>query len=366
MPILHRYLVREVVAHFVTVTGVLFVILVSSQLAKVLTQAASNQFPPGAILSLLGLMSLRYLPNLVPLGLFLGAVLALGRLYHDSEITAMQACGVGVRKLCAPVLAVALSVAVMLAGLGLWIGPYAVGRIQEIKAQALRDSRLASLEPQRFRPIAGDAVYYAERVDDDGVLHNVFLQRRVGDKVEIAVAPRAEQRGAGLEQQTFVLYDGERYEGVPGSNEFRIARFKEFNLPVRMQGLERSAERTDAKSSLALLLGDDPREHAELHARLAGPLMAVVLAVLAVPLSRLRPRQGRYANIGVALLASFLYMMATRFGTAWIETSRIPAAFGLWWLHAAVLGVAVWLLLLQDPLGSAGLSSKTTDDKPAA
>jgi lipopolysaccharide export system permease protein len=352
MRILNRYLIREVVLHFITVTGGLFVILVSSQLAKVLTQAASNQFPPGAVLSLLGLMSLRYLPNLVPLGLFLGAVLALGRLYHDSEITAMQACGVGVRKLCVPVLAVAAAAAVLLAGLGLWIGPYAVSRIQDIRTQALRDARLASLEPQRFRSIAGDTVYYAERVDEDGVLHNVFVQRRVGDKVEIAVAPRAEQRGAGLELQIFVLYDGEQYEGVPGSSEFRISRFKEFNLPVRMQGLERRVERPDAKGSLALVLSNDPRDHAELHARLAGPLMTLVLGVLAVPLSRLRPRQGRYANIGVALLASFLYLMATRVGSTWIEVGRIPAVFGLWWLHAIVLGVAVWLLLIQDPLGN--------------
>jgi lipopolysaccharide export system permease protein len=195
-------------------------------------------------------------------------------------------------------------------------------------------------------------VYYAERVDKDGVLHNVFVQRRIGDKVEIAVAPRAEQRGAGLEQQIFVLYDGERYEGVPGSSEFRIARFKEFNLPVRLKGLERSVERVEAKSSLDLLSSKDVREHAELHARLAGPLMTLVLGVLAVPLSRLRPRQGRYANMGVALLACFLYLMATRVGTTWIEVGRVPAVLGLWWLHGAILAIAVWLLLMQDPIGA--------------
>jgi lipopolysaccharide export system permease protein len=305
------------------------------------------------VLSLLGLMSLRYLPNLVPLGLFLGAILALGRLYHDSEITAMQACGVGMRRLCRPVLVVAVSVAVLLAGLALWIGPHAVGRIQTIRAQAFREARLASLEPQRFSRVAGDAVYYAERVDSDGLLHNVFVQRRVGDRVEVAVAPRAEQRGAGQEQQIFVLYDGERYEGVPGSSEFRIARFKELGLPVRMPGLEQDVQHADSKSSLSLLASGDLRERAEFQARLAGPLMTIVLGVLAVPLAKLRPRQGRYANVGIALLASFLYLMATRLGATWIESARIPAALGLWWLHALVLGIAVWLLLYQDPLQAA-------------
>jgi lipopolysaccharide export system permease protein len=270
-------------------------------------------------------------------------------MYHDSEITAMQACGIGVRRLCVPVVTVAVCVAVLLAGLALWIGPRAVGRIQDIRAQALRDARLASLEPQRFRSIAGDAVYYAERVDADGVLHNVFVQRRVGERVEVAVAPRAEQRGAGQEQQMFVLYKGELYKGVPGSGEFEITRFAELQMPVRLPGMERGAQRADSKTSLQLWLGGDPREYAELHSRIAGPLMTVVLAILAVPLSRLRPRQGRYANVGVALLACFLYLMATRFGTTWIESTRVPAALGLWWLHALVLAIAVWLLLRQDP-----------------
>src|SRR5262245_48253451 len=252
MPIIHRYVVREVLLHFVTVTGVLFVILVSSQLAKVLTQAASNQFPPGAVLALLGLMSLRYLPSLVPLGLFLGAILALGRLYHDSEITAMQACGVGVRRLCVPVLTVACMAAVLLAGLSLWIGPHAVARIQDIRAQALRDARLASLEPQRFRSISGDAVYYAERIDENGLLHNVFVQRRVGEEVQIAVAPFAEQRGAGQEQQAFVLYKGVLYKGIPGTGKFSVQRGEEIEMPIRMPGLERSMRRADSMSTWEL------------------------------------------------------------------------------------------------------------------
>src|SRR5215831_15833305 len=252
MPIVRRYLIREVLLHFVTVTGVLFVILVSSQLAKALTEAAANQFPLHVVMSFLGLMSLRYLPELVPLGLFLGTILALGRLYHDSEIAALQACGVGVRQLSIPVLIVAGATAIVLAILSLWAAPQAVGRIQQIRLQAFRDARLANLESQRFKPIGAETVYYAESVDRAGILHNVFVQHRVGEKIEIAVAPRAEQRGAGTEQQTFVLYDGEYYEGVPGSADFRIAPFAELGFPVRLPGLDQGVQRIDAKSSAEL------------------------------------------------------------------------------------------------------------------
>jgi lipopolysaccharide export system permease protein len=241
-------------------------------------------------------------------------------------------------------------VAVVLAGLSLWIAPKAAGRIQQIRVQALRDARLASLESQRFRSFAGDTVYYAERVDEDGVLHNVFVQRRVGERVEITVAPRAEQRGAGSEQQTFVLYDGDHYEGVPGNGDFIHWGFAELGFPVRLPGMEPGMQRIDSKSSAELWSTDIPAERAELHARLASPVMVLVLGILAVPLARLRPRQGRYSNMGLALLACFLYLMAVRFGATWIEQATLPPALGLWWLHGLVLTIALVLLFRQDPL----------------
>src|SRR5574339_406734 len=99
MRILHRYILREIALNFVAVTGVLAVILVSFRIAKVLDMAASNQFPSNVVMSLIGLMSITELTVLMPIGLFLAVMLALGRLYHDSEMAAVQTCGVGVRQL---------------------------------------------------------------------------------------------------------------------------------------------------------------------------------------------------------------------------------------------------------------------------
>ena len=92
---LDRYLLREVTWTFIAVTGVLLVVLMSNQFARVLGQAAQNDFPGVVVATLIGLTTLQYLTVLVPIGLFLGIVLALGRLYHESEMTAMNACGVG-------------------------------------------------------------------------------------------------------------------------------------------------------------------------------------------------------------------------------------------------------------------------------
>lgn len=353
MSILNRYILREIALHFVAVTGVLFVILAALQFAKVLYEAASNQFSRGVVLSLLGLTSLQYLIVLVPIGFFLAILLAIGRFYHDSEMAAMQACGVGPRQLFRPVTALGALIIGVLAWLSFSVVPHAAGRAHEIRLEALREARFASLEPQRFLSFAGgDAVYYAESVDKDGILYNVFVQRRVGDKIEVVTAKRAEQRGVGESQQTFILYDGERYEGVPGSGEFRIVRFGEHGIPVHLPMLAAGATRIETKPTMTVVSSSDPLDRAEFEQRLSVPLMTMVLAIIAVPLARLRPRQGRYSKMGLALLAYFIYLLLIKSARVWVEQQTVPTVIGMWWLHAIALSLALWLLLRQDPIGA--------------
>jgi lipopolysaccharide export system permease protein len=350
MRVLDRYLLREIAVHFVAVTGVLFVILVSFQIGKVLSQAADNQFPRDVVVSLIGLTSIRYLKELVPLGMFLAAMLALGRLYHDSEISALQAAGLGVRRLLRPVFLLGVAVAALLAWLAFWVAPSAAGRAEQLRVQAIREARLAGLEPQHFGSFAGgDVVYYAESVDSAGVLYNVFVQRRVGDKVSVTLAKRAEQLGIGEVKQTFLLYDGEHYEGIPGSGQFRISRFAEFGYPIELPTATGRGARIEAKPTQELLPFEQPADRAELEGRLAAPLMALVLTILAAPLSRLRPRQGRYAKIGLALLAYFLYLVALNTTRVWVEKQTALGMLGQIWVHGVALAFAAWLLFRQDP-----------------
>ena len=165
---LDRYLLREVTWTFVAVTGVLLVVLLSNQFARVLGQAAQNDFPGKVVATLIGLTTLQQLTVLVPIGLFLGIVLALGRLYHESEMTAMNACGVGPLRVLRPLALLTLVIAAFLALLSFKIVPEAWSESNRLRIEALRAAQFGALEPGRFRSFAGgDAVFYAERVDDE-------------------------------------------------------------------------------------------------------------------------------------------------------------------------------------------------------
>lgn len=364
---LDRYIFREVAITWIAVTGVLLVILLANQLARVLSQAAANDFPRDVVLALIGLTSTAYLSLIVPIGFFLAIILALGRLYHESEMAAIQSCGVGPAGLFRPIGVLAVGVVALLAWLSFIAVPQASARAQAIRAEALRDAQFGLLEPGRFRTFGGGRiVFYAERVDSNGILHNVnvFIERRperpvtdadspdtAPDRFEIWSATRAEQRGAGQAEQTFVLYDGERYEGVPGEGQFRVIRFSEGGIPVRLGEMTGSTPRAEMKSTAELLASSSTNDAAELQWRMSTPVTAVVLMLLAVPLARLRPRQGRFGKIGIAMLVYFLYSQSLAAGRTWLEGGVLPSAVGVWWIHAIALCIAVWLLARQSPPG---------------
>jgi len=342
MRIIERYIFREVLQSWIGVTAVLLIILLSNQLATVLSRAASGGFPGNIVLVLLWLTSLEQMVVLVPIGLFLAIMLALGRLYHESEMTAMQACGLGNRALLRPVLVLAVMAAGLLAWLAFQVVPQSAQRALDIRGQALREARFARLEPGKFRSFSGNSniVFYAESVDEQDVLHNVYAERAIGPKLEIWTAKRAEQRGVGDQQQTFVLYDGQRYEGVPGSSEFRIIEFAEGGIPITLPEVIADTTKREMRPTMDLLYSSDARDQAELHQRAATPVMVLILAILAVPLAKLRPRQGRYARVGYFILVYLLYKGVLVIAGEWLGRGQVPTWLGMWWVHGVVFAIA--------------------------
>ena len=234
--ILDRYILREVVVSWLSVSGVLLAIMLTDQVARVLERAAESQFPRGVVLELILLGSVQKLPLVIPVALLLAIVLALGRLYHDSEMTAAQACGAGSRSVMLPVMGFTVVLTALLAMLSLQVAPAATGRMLEMRSEAMRAGQFAPISPGKFSTFGGGGtVVYAQSADSDGTLRRVFVQRTRGNQLEIALAQRATHAySEGGDLQVITLYDGERYEGIPGERKFRIVRFAENSIPVRL------------------------------------------------------------------------------------------------------------------------------------
>jgi len=344
-----RYILREVFGAWLIVIAVLFVILMTNQFAEILGDAAADRLPRDAVFAIFSLTSLRFATLLSPIALFLGVMLALARLNRDCEMAALSACGVGPGRLLVPVLTLTGVLAAALAWLALFLTPTASGRIEEIKFRAEQDMQLGALEAGTFMsPDSGSTVLYAREVVGDE-LHDVFVQHQEGDRVVATLADRGERvvdPATGL--ISFVLHDGRRYEGVPGANEFLVVEFEEGQIPMRPKETEEFVEIAASKSMGSLLASQRPEDRAELEWRISVPISVLVLALLAVPLSRSSPREGRYGRLGIGLLCYIVYANMLAIARIQVEHEAVPEWLGLWWVHAAALAVAVVLLVRQS------------------
>jgi lipopolysaccharide export system permease protein len=349
--ILDRYIFREIASTWLGVTVVLLLILLTNQFARVLGDVAKGKLPKDAAFDVIGLSAAQYLTILIPIGLFLAIMLALGRLYRDSELPAMMACRVGPSGIYRPLFWLLVPLSAGVAWLSIQLGPSALQAIERVGAEARREADLASVEPGRFVSIGPDnAVVYGERILDDGLMENVFLQRRLEDgRLEVVVARLGEQVESDDPDIRFlVLHEGRRYEGIPGTTQFRVVEFLEHGIPYRLPSLAPPDPRPRAMPFESLMRSNELTHIAEMQWRIGVPLATIILAILAVPLSRTQPRAGRYGRIAIGMLVFIIYLNMLSAAKAWIEQGTLSPKLGLWWVHAAVLLFAMALLAHQN------------------
>jgi lipopolysaccharide export system permease protein len=360
--ILDRYIFREVALTWLAVTVVLQFILLTQQFAKLLGEVAKDTLPKEAFLQVIGLTGIQYLTVLIPIGLFLSIMLALGRLYRDSEMPAMMACRVGPMGIYRPLSLLVMPLVFCVGWLSMSTGPNALFEIERIGMEARRQADLAAIEPGRFAfGGSDDAVVYAEKVVRPGLVENVFVQRRSDDgRVEVVVAHQGEQRDTDdPNTRYFVLHNGRRYEGTPGTTEFRVMEFAEHGIPYRLPGESDPDLKPRAMQTLDLMISDVPEEIAELHFRLGIPFATLILAIFAVPLSRSQPRAGRYGRLAIGLLVFIIYFNLMSAGKAWLENGTVAPNLGIWWVHGLMISMALLLLGAQNGVHRRLLPTRT-------
>ena len=350
--ILRRYLYREVLQSFVAVMVVLLLIYVSNRFVRYLAQAASGYIGSDAVVELLLLKLGENLALLLPLALFLAVLLALGRLYRDSEVIAMAASGIGVRHLALLLSGLAMVFAIIAGALSLYFSPSAAALQQELFEQAKGEAQIAGVQPGRFREFGeGQRVGYVESISEDGrEMRNVFLQIQRGDRQDLIVARRASPALEGVERTRYmVLEDGYRYTGAPGDLDFVVTRFERH--AVRLEQDDGSGYRKrETFDSLRLLREGGPENLAELQWRLSIPVSVLLLTLLAIVMARTTPRQGRYARLVLAFIVYFLYNNAVGIAQKLVERGDLSAVVGVWPVHL-IFAAAVLAVLYRQSAG---------------
>ena len=345
MPKLDRYLLRELAQATFAALIVLSIVSLGGVFTDVLGDIARGRLPAGLMLSQLGLQTIRYLPMILPLGLMIGLLLGFGRLYRDSETPILTSVGVGPRRLLRPWAWLVLPMVGLVALCSLWLGPWAKRTSDEMIAAGNRNLLVAGLEAGRFTELpGGKGVVYVGSMSNDGTqLQRIFVYRQDKDRLDVTTATGGALRIEGGSQRFLDLKDGFRVEGpLDAGRDYRLMRYASNELRMPMAKAEDSPRNPQGLPTLDLLSDPRPQAGAQLHFRIAPPLLTLAFALLAVPLARSSPRQARYGRLLLGFLAYMFGMNLMLLGTDKLGSGKLPMALGLWWLLLPLLAIGAW------------------------
>lgn len=356
-PVIDRHVFRQVLLAFLACLLLLLVVSMGGLLADLFGRIARGKVPPGLLISQLGLRSLDLLPLLLPLALFLGVLIGYGRLYRDSEMAVLAAAGLSPMRLARPMIWLALPLALLVGMTSMWLSPLALRTSQAMIEKANKSLLVAGLEPGRFVELPGRrGVVYIGRMEESGRrFQHLFVQNEREGRLDIITAQAGELYQESQGEERFLrLLDGFRVEGARGSDAFRMMRFaiNDIGLPDAEPGQVGRAEQL--QGALELARADEPVARAELHWRLGIPLATLVLALLALPLSRSPPRSMRHGRVMLAVLGYFLYMNLLGLGRSFLASGALPGWLGLWWVHVPAILLALYLLRRDGALAVRG------------
>jgi len=269
----------------------------------------------------------------------------LSRMWRDSEMVIWFNAGLSLTQWTRPVLNFAVPLALLILLLTMVINPWMQNKRNEYR-QDLRSRAEASLiTPGMFaESSAGQRVYYVESLNPlTGTVRNVFMQSRIDGQLGLVVAREGSQTQLPDGSRYLVFEDGRRYEGTPGQLDYRIVQFERYLMrldPVPTSGAEKSIRQMRAGK---LLRDDSPQARAELLWRIGVPLSALILAVMAIPLSFVNTRARRSYGLGVALLLYFVYNNLVSLSQAWVAQGKLNPWVGMWAAHLLMLGALAGL-----------------------
>jgi lipopolysaccharide export system permease protein len=244
-----------------------------------------------------------------------------------------------------PVLAFAAPLVAVIAALSFFIAPWAVQMGEQYRSRVDARDDVSRVSPGVFRETGTrERVFFVESVSGDrSVVQNVFVSSVQHGRTGVMFSQKGKVEVAPNGDRFIVLLQGRRYEGVPGDADYRVMEFERYAARVEPPSGEEPVPTEKSLSTPALLQNPTSANRGELLWRIGVPLSALILALLALPLSFVNPRAGRSVNLIFALLTYMVYLNLLTVSQARVTQGKLDFLFGWWPVHAAMLVILVLL-----------------------
>lgn len=347
MAVAARYINRELLSVLLVVVLVLLVVAVGGRFIGYLQEAALGKYPADSLLTIIWLRLPEFLQQLLPFAFYLALLLAVGRLHAEHEMSVLQGGGVGPSRVIAWLLPATVLVAAAVAYLALFVTPQNNAQLERFFVEQRERQEFDGVAAGVFRTLQnGKRVTYTETVSDNRqLLGGVFIAEMDPTRPTTVWAESGSQY---VDEETgshfLLLENGSRYEGEIGERDYRVVRFA--TLGQRLAVSTGGRVRIDAESLPTQSLLSDPGQDntAELHWRLALPLLVIIGVGLGVGMARVKPHQGRFARVAPGITVFLAYYLLLIVVKDLMSEGDWPALVGVWPVHAGFALLAAYLL----------------------
>lgn len=344
--IIRRYLVQQVLTTTVVVVSLLTLVMMGGRLIKYFGVAAQGRLDASILFSIIGYRLPEFLTLILPLGFFIGLMLVFGRLYVEHEMAVFNASGISRGRLTKLLMPMTLVFFIFQMLLMTWASPWGIRQFEALIANQAVRSGFDLVRPKEFVSSGIYTIYAGSLSEDRKNLKDIFFYQRAEqpERPDILIVAKEATRVELKDDHASVvdLVQGRRYEIYHDKPQYTQAEFQQYRL--RLENKNKEIQSAEVEAFTLSQLWQKRHEavvRSELGWRIFVPFVMWIALFLAIALSEVSPRQGRYYKLfpAILLFASLvvaLMAVKTRIGKEQIGVWGYPTVLAIY------AGIALW------------------------
>ena len=349
--IISRSLIQEILRTALVVTVIVLSIFLILRMMGFLSQAAQGIIPVESIVTLVFLKMVAYLDVMIPLMFYIALLMVLGRWYKDNEMAVLSSAGVSLIDLLKPIAVLAVFMIALVSLFSFFLTPLALKKGYEIENDYRQSSEVSGIIPGVFiESKTGQAVYFVEKYNrKEDYYENVFVYKNSFNKEGVVVSKRAYKViDSKTGDEFLVLKNGTRYEGTPGTAEYRVIDYEVYALRIETKKKPLSILPVRARDNSEIMDSNDPQLKGEWYWRIAKVILVPVLAIFGLALSFVDARRAKSTGLVLAFLVYFTYSNLFTYSVALVKKGQVSSGTAVWLVHIAFLALAFYFLYRRN------------------
>jgi LPS export ABC transporter permease LptG/LPS export ABC transporter permease LptF len=360
-----RYILKEVLWHGLIGASVFTFVIFMRELTRILEAVVRNSAPLPSVAEIFFLTLPAALKVTIPMGVLVGILLGLSRMAADSEVTAMRASGVSVRKFLKIISVFGIAAWILALINTVIVEPRSAAALARLQLKLAATQISFEVQPRVFYEGFKNHVLYVEDVSSasgTAIWKNIFdADISTPGAPKITIAKEAVVSAAGTDSIRLHLINGETHDTNSRTpDEYTITRFDETDIAISLPPVEKPAQEAVPVAQLSTpelyrQTYNRNKEFArwywiEFNRRLALPTACLVLVLIGIPLGLSAKKGGKGAGFVLTIVLVFIYYFVSIIGVSLARGGKISPVLGVWMANIIFALIGLVLLWRTDKI----------------